>query len=151
MSFNTSNPVTLGRATRKSHYDTVFDNTIALKETRGLVQQLGGVYTDRIDDTTLVPIPAATLARIDGTNLSGFTVEVLFIGYVETGTGEVRLYNFTTSSFVSSLVTFTNTTAALFTISGITLTSGVNDYILYARGQTSAAQPTVYGARLVIR
>jgi hypothetical protein len=150
MAFNTSNPVVLGRATRKSHYDRVFDNTIAIKEAR-VEHELGGHYASRLDDTSLVAIPHPVIARLDGTNLGGFTVEVLCTAYVETGTGEIRLYNLTTASYVSSVVTFTNTAIAVVTITGITLTTGLNNYVLHGRGQSAAALPTIYGARLVVR
>jgi hypothetical protein len=150
MAFNTSNPVIIGRATRKSHYDRVFDNTLALKEGR-LQHDLGGHYASRIDDTSFIVIPEPVIARVDGTNLGGFTVEVLCTAYVETGTGEIRLFNLTTSGYMAAAVTFTNTAIAIVTITGITLTTGLNNYVLHARGQASNVQPTVYGARLVIR
>jgi hypothetical protein len=150
MAFNTSNPVVVGNAVRKSEYDRVFDNAIALKERRGELS-LGGHFASRVDDTSLVVVPQPEIARVDGTNLGGFTVDVVCTAFVESGTGEIRLRNRTTAAYVGSAQSFTNTTAALVTISGLTLTSGLNDYELHVRGTTSPAQPTVFGARLVIR
>jgi hypothetical protein len=150
MAFNTSNPTVVGNSTRKSHYDRVFDNTIAIKEGR-IQHELGGHWATKMDDTSLVAIAEPVIARVDGTNLGGFTVEVVCVAYVMTGTGEIRLRNLTTAAYVGSVQTFTNTTPGIVTITGLTLTTGLNNYELHARGQSGAALPCVYGARLVLR
>lgn len=150
MAYNGTNPVVVGQATRKSSYDRLFDNVVALKEARS-VHDLGGSYHDEISDTALIEIPGAVFTEIDGTNLGGLTVEVHVMALVASGTGYVRLRNFTDTADVGSEVSFTNTSPALVKITGLTLATGLKQYRLRGRGSASSALPRFWGAKLVIR
>ncbi len=150
MSFSNSNPAVVGAAVRKGHYDTIFDNTVALKEARSC-HDLGGSYHDTVSDTSLVDIPGAVFVEVDGTNLTGLTVEVQAMCKVASGTGYIRLYNITTPGYVGSEVSFVSGAPALVKITGLTLATGVTQYKLRVRGATSDTQPSVWGAKLVIR
>ncbi len=151
MPFSSSNPVIVGDATKKSHYDRSFNNGIALKEAR-LEHPLGGDFQVSVADTAYVPIPGFIVFEIDGTNLSGMTVELHAMCRAATGTGRYRLWNITTGAEVAgSETTFTETSATLKKSSGITLTAGVNTYRLEIRGNGATDFPLVYGAKLVIR
>ncbi|MDP1570333.1 MAG: hypothetical protein Q8L86_10040 [Vicinamibacterales bacterium] len=56
--FNATNPVTVGAATRKSHYDRSFNNTLALRE--------GSVALDMVtlDDNAAADVAPANEARV---------------------------------------------------------------------------------------
>lgn len=150
MSFTNSNPVVVGAAVRKGHYDAIFANTVALKEAR-TTHDLGGSHHDAVVDMALVDIPGAIYAEVDGSNLTGFTVEVHAMCKVASGTGYIRLYNVTTPGNVGSEVSFVSTVPSLVKITGITLAAGVTQYKLRVRGATADALPSVWGAKLVIR
>lgn len=150
MSFNTTNPVVAGEKARASHYTRVFDNAIALKEGR-LTHDLGGSYHDALADTSLVEIAGAVYVEIDGTNLGGLTVEVHAMALVAAGTGYIRLYNRTTAGDVAAEVSFTNTSAALVKITGLTLATGVNSYSLRARCAAATDLVRIWGAKIVLR
>lgn len=151
MAFNVTNPVSVGDATKKDHYDRVFDNVIAVKERRGELA-LGGSDSDAVSDTGFVDLPAGVHVEIDGTNLGGFTVEVHFMGRVLAGTGTIRLWNITAAAEVSSSQkTFTNTSADRIVSSSLSLASGVNEYKLQVKGSAAADLPQVWGAKLILR
>lgn len=153
MAFNTSNPVVVGAATKKEHYDRAFDNGVALKEARHS-QDLGGDDERSIltVNTSWEDVPGFVDAELDGTNLGGLTVEVHIMGRVSLGTGRFRLYNLTTAAAVSgSETTFLETTATLKKSGAITLTTGLNTYRLQANISVSGQGAFVWGGKLVIR
>jgi hypothetical protein len=153
MPFNPNNPVNVGDATRKSAYDRVFLNTIALKEAR-LEHHLGGDVMISVADAAYVPLPGVVVLELDGTNLSGLTIEVHAMCRVAAaGTGRFRLWNITTGGEVSgSETTFTETTATLKKSAPLTVATGINQYRVEVRGTTlDVERPCVYGAKLVIR
>lgn len=151
MSFNTSNPVVVGGATLKSHFDRAFNNTIALKEAR-LEHLLGGSFESQITDTSFVAIPGAIYVELDGTNTGGLIVEVHAMAKVIAGTGSIQLWNRTLAALVGSPVNFTNTSSALVKITaGLSLANGVNVYELQVKGATAGDRPAVWGAKLILR
>jgi hypothetical protein len=149
MSITETNPVSVGDSTQKPHYDVVFDGMVALKQGR-LLHSLGGRGSAVISDTSAVALVDFIDVEIDGTNLSGFTVEVHAMCSVVSGTGTLQLYNVTTAAVIAS-GSFTATSPTLTKITGITLTTGVNVYRARFYGSTAAAGPSVYGASLVLR
>jgi hypothetical protein len=151
MGFTASNPVTVDNATKKDDYDDVFDNTVALKETRSELL-LGGDYNAAVDDTSFTDVPGAIHVEIDGTNFSGLTVEIHVMCLVAAGTGTFDLYNITDAGAVaSSETTFTNTTADRAESSTITLATASKEYKLRVKGAAAADLPRVWGAKIVIR
>jgi hypothetical protein len=145
------NPVTAGFKARKTHYDNVFDNTIAIVEARH-VHPLGGHFETQIIDTAFRVIPGPIFVEIDGTNVGNFISEVHVMCTVVTGTGTFQLYNKTTpGAIASSITTFTNTSPALVKSPAIALASGVNVYELQVKGSTANDRPAIWGAKLVLR
>jgi hypothetical protein len=136
-------------ATKLDHLDEVGDSTVALKESRSALI-LGGDPNAAVDDTSFVDVPGAVHFEVDGTNLSGVTVQCHFQCICESGTGTFRLYNITTAAEVaSSQKTFVNTTADRAETSNLTLTTGVNEYKAQVKGSVAACLPRIWGAAIV--
>lgn len=151
MAWNGTNPVVVGNPTRKSDFDRLWDDALAVKEAQSRFD-LGGDYTADVADTSYVSIPGFVIAELVVTNLGGLTVEVHAMGKVVTGTGRIRLWNITDAGVVGSELTFTNTTVGLLKITGLSLpASGTKQFRLEVRGAAAADRPTVYGAQLVLR
>lgn len=151
MSFTTVNPVAAGQKARKSHFDALFANAIALKEARA-THVLGGSFESAVSDTSFVSAPGSVFVEIDGTNLGGLTVEVHVMAKVVGGTGTIQLFNRTLAVAVaSSSATFTNTSPALIKTGAITLATGVNVYELQVKGNVGTDLPTVWGGKVVLR
>jgi hypothetical protein len=149
MAFVEANPYTVDEATKKDDHDKTHNNTVSLKEARRALT-LGGDFTAAVTDTSFVDIPGVAHFEIDGTNLSGLTVECHFMCVVESGTGTFRLWNVTTAAEVaSSQKTFTNTTSDRIETSTLTLTTGVNEYKAQVKGSVAACLPRVWGAAIV--
>jgi hypothetical protein len=152
MAFNATNPVSVGDATKKSAYDRVFNNILALKEAR-LGHALGGDFQVSVADAAYTALPGFIVVEIDGTNLAGLIVEVHAMCRVVTGSGWFRLWNITAGiPIVGSETTFTETSATLKKTAALTLSTGIAQYRLEVRGTVlDVDRPCVYGARLVLR
>lgn len=116
-------------------------------------RMFGGDYTAGVSDTGFVQVPGSSIVEIDGTGLGGLQTEVHFTGYVDAGTGSVRLYDVTAGAQVGATQTFTNTAAALVKITGLAglLAAANHQYRLDVHGSAAADMPVVYGARVVIK
>ncbi len=143
MSFVEDNLVAVGDKTLKSQYDQLLANAAALKDANPRVP-LGGLFQDIYTNTGYQELFGVVHAEIDGTNLSGLTVNLVCMGKVVAGTGYIKLYKITATpgDVAGSETTFTNTTANRIVSSALTLTSGVNEYKALVRvaGATNYAQ-----------
>lgn len=153
MAITETNPVVVGYDTEKPHYDTVFDNTTALKQA-GTERDLGGEPNTPITDTSFVTVPGAAIVQIDGTKLGGFTIEVHVTGKVDGGTATFRLWDITAGGAVGGTQTFTNTgTFALAVLTGLDglLPAAVHQYRLEVKGASAVDLPVISRAKLVLR
>ncbi len=152
MSITETNPVVSGFDTEKSQYDTVFNNTVALKQA-GTERHLGGDPNAPVTDTSYVAVPGLAIVEIDGTNLSGFTIEVHATAKVDSGTGSIRLWDITAGAQVGSAQTFTGTSFALVKIAALTglLAAASHQYRLEVKGNAATDLPCVANAKLVLR
>jgi hypothetical protein len=142
--FNETNPVSVGDATKKDHYDRVFDNALALR--RVAARSAGGDWEFRQTDAAFTKIAGHRVVEIDGDEVGA--IDVHFMAKVDAGTGQVRLFNITTASGVGSAVNVTATTDMLGTITGLTAAAGVNQYRVEALKGTTWI--TVWGAEILL-
>jgi hypothetical protein len=152
MPINVTNPVSVGAATKKDHYDRVFLNTLALKKI-GTALNLGGSDHQPIPDTSFVPIPGGRVLEINGTitdEMTGFSIEVHATVFTIGGTGSIRLWDITAAAQIGSATTFTNTTVDVKKITGLDglLVAG-HKYRLEVKGAAAADLPKVLGASLM--
>lgn len=153
MAITETNPVVVGYDTEKPHFDTVFDNTVALKQA-GTERDLGGRDDSPVTDTSFVDVPGAAIVQIDGTKLAGFTIEVHATVKVDSGTGTFRLYDITAAGQIGGTQTFTNTgTFALAVLTGLDglLAAAVHQYKLQVKGNSALDLPVISRAKLVLR
>ena len=152
MAITETNPVVVGFDTEKPHYDTVFENTKALKQA-GTERHLGGDPNAQVTDTGFVPVPGLAIVQIDGTNLGGFVIEVHATVKVDGGTGTFRLFDITAAAAVGSTKTFTNTSFALSVLTGLDglLAAASHQYRLEVKGAAATDLPVVANAKLVLR
>jgi hypothetical protein len=142
--FNETNPVSVGDATKKDHYDRVFDNALALR--RIASRAAGGDWEFRQTDAAFTKIAGHKVVEIDGDEVGAITVH--FMTKVDGGTGQVRLYNITAGAGVGAAVNITVTTDTLGEITGLTAAAGVAQYRVEALKGTTWIK--VWGAEILL-
>ena len=154
MSVTTSNPVSVGFATKKTQWDALWDNFAALKAV-GIRIPLGGSPTKIVAVAVgaIAIIPDGIRCRLsDCAAIQGMTMEVHFMGHVSSGTGYARLYNATDAAYIGSAYSFTDTSDTLQIITSLTIpATGQKDFELHAYYGAAANAPHVWGASLVLR
>lgn len=144
--FDPAATVSVGDATKVEHWLQLLYNTLALRQIGGL--DCGGQWDGRQTDASFAPIAGHVVHELDGDVLGG--VELHFMGKVDGGTGQVRLYNITDAGAVGSVnVTGTSDPTTPLKITGLTLAAGVKSYRVEALKGTTWIK--VWGARLIAR
>ena len=151
MSYVGENDVLVGGKTLKANYDQVLANCVALAAANPRIP-IGGYFSDVYINTSYEELFGVVHVKIDGTNLAGLTVRLVFMAKTLSGTGYVKLYKITPTAgdVASSETTWTNTTADRKESSALTLTTGVNEYKLLVKSSVAAAMPQIWNAALSI-
>ncbi len=154
MAFNKTNPISVGDATKKSHYDRVFDNTLALAGI-GIPYFLGGDWFTLETSTSFTAIKGLILVQIDGSVLAANNLVAYFEAFFRGGNASnpvyCDLYNLTDAGIVSgSELTVTSATPLRVRSSALSLPAATKEY--YARNKAPDAGTPIYtnGCNLIL-
>jgi hypothetical protein len=134
MSYSRTNDSVIGHATKKSVYDTVFNNIEAIRSLGALEVSLGGDYAVAVNSDTATPganIPGYVIAQIDGGLLTASHLECFFEAFCWNGDADnethVELWNVTDEQ-VEATIDLQDVTPTRRRSSAVTLPAATKEY-----------------------